>query len=186
MTKKIVLLLLLLGFAACNTMQTNKFNQPGESSIASTQPEQQPVPTSMEGTLLKAEWLRSAPSYRGRIIKKLSTNSAIVIDNVEGDWYHMQSSAQSKEGWFPSKLIAISIPGAGNQTYSGRIHKAANIRSGPGTDHRKVGVASVASPVQIVSVNKNWYQVNVMTGQASTNGWIRSDFVTVNLPQPTR
>jgi N-acetylmuramoyl-L-alanine amidase len=183
MAKKIVLLMFLLGLAACNTVQMNKFNQPVEQPNLSAQ---QPVQISMEGTLLKAEWLRSAPSYRGTIIKKLSTNSTVVISRVDGDWYYMQSSAQSTEGWLPSKLVLISIQGTDNQSYNGRIHKEVNIRSGPGTDHQKVGVASVASPVQIVSANKNWYQVNVMTGQPPKSGWIRSDFVTVNLPHPSQ
>ncbi len=183
MTKKIVLLLLLLGFAACNTMQPNKSEQQVELLDTSPLPVQQSVPISMEGTLLKMEWLRSAPSYRGTIIRKLSPNTTVVINGVEGNWYHMRSSEKSTEGWLPSKLVSISIPDTGMQTYNGLIHKAVNIRSGPGTNYRKVGVADVDSPVQIISVNKNWYQVKVLTGPVSKNGWIRSDFVTVNLPQ---
>ena len=185
MAKKIVLLLLLLGFAACNTMHPNKSDQQVAPLNTPPLPAQQPVPVSMEGALLKVEWLRSAPSYRGTVIKKLSTNSVIVIDGVEEDWYHMQSSAKSSGGWLPSKLVLISIPDTDNQTYDGRIHKTVNIRSGPGTNYKKVGVASVSSLVQIVSVNQNWYQIKVLTEQATNNGWVRSDFVTVNLPHPT-
>jgi len=161
--------------------QLNESNQPLELPNTSAQ---QPVPISMEGTLLKSEWLRLAPSYRGRIIKKLTANSTVEIDSVEGDWYRMQPSAQFPEGWLPSMLVSISIPEGGNQIYTGRIHKAVNIRSGPSTSHRKVGVADIASPVQIVSAKKNWYQVNMMNGQVPKTGWIRSDFITVNLPNP--
>lgn len=61
----------------------------------------------------------------------------------------------------------------------GVMKKSANIRSGPGTNHAKLGLASKGTPVEIVAKKPKWFYVDTVVGSGPVTGWVYAPLVTL-------
>jgi serine/threonine protein kinase len=81
----------------------------------------------------------------------------------------------------------VSIPGVGSTFIVGREGVTTtdlNLRGDPGSDKPRVGLAEVGSRIRVLSVNDNWYQVQVLQhGRPKTDpytldkGWVNKKYL---------
>jgi len=61
----------------------------------------------------------------------------------------------------------------------GVMKKSANIRSGPGTSHGKLGLAAKGTAVEIITRKSKWLYVDTEVGSGPVTGWVYAPLVTL-------
>ncbi|GMR06137.1 MAG: hypothetical protein BMS9Abin25_0720 [Gammaproteobacteria bacterium] len=64
----------------------------------------------------------------------------------------------------------------------GEIKKAANLRTGPSTQNKVLGVIPKGSIVKIIAEQGNWYMLETDTQGAAGGGWVYSSLISLNNP----
>ncbi len=112
--------------------------------------------------------VRSGPGIDYRIVTMLSSSSKITILKQQDEWFQIQTS--EIEGWVASSLIDISKPEIKLQV----LEMLANLRSGPGINHDKVGEVHKGDLLTLLDVNGDWYRIRSSNG---TKAYIKSSLV---------
>lgn len=115
--------------------------------------------------------LRSEATTNSKILDSAPKNDCVVIVSKTGDWYKVNYNLQ--EGYMHKDYLDVLTRENAELGYGKVNGSGVNIRSGAGTSHRSIGVASKGSKCYILGLNEGWYKVIYNT----TIGYIRSDFV---------
>jgi SH3-like domain-containing protein len=110
--------------------------------------------------------MRAGPGTDAEILWKLSQGYPLQVLDRKGDWLRVQDF-EGDEGW-----IARSV------TSGARYHivkvKSANLRAGPGTQHKLIGNVSYGDLLRTTRRQGEWVQVRNPKGG---NAWIASSLV---------
>ena len=134
-----------------------------------------------EGSSLR---LRSETSTDSSVLTKLPHGSQVdVIDQPEAGWY--QVSYKGTTGYVSADYLIVTEDGVqpvaaaapaasptdqpADAMYIRVLQGPLNIRSGPSTDHDKVGQLSVGKVAEVVDVLDGWYQID--------SGYVCGDYV---------
>ncbi len=105
--------------------------------------------------------MRSGPGTQHSALWTLPRGYPLQTIERRGDWLKVRDF-ENDEGWVFRSLM-------GKKGHFVVKSKTANIRNGPGTQHRKVGEASYGEVVQTLERRKDWVQISQDGG---TKGWI--------------
>lgn len=134
-----------------------------------------------EGSSLR---LRSETSTDSSVLTKLPHGSQVdVIDQPEAGWY--QVSYKGTTGYVSADYLIVTEDGVqpvaaaapaasptdqpADAMYIRVLQGPLNIRTGPSTDHDKVGQLSVGKVAEVVDVLDGWYQID--------SGYVCGDYV---------
>ena len=134
-----------------------------------------------EGSSLR---LRSETSTDSSVLTKLPHGSQVdVIDQPEAGWY--QVSYKGTTGYVSADYLIVTEDGVqpvaaaapaasptdqpADAMYIRVLQGPLNIRTGPSTDHDKVGQLSVGKVAEVVDVLDGWYQID--------SGYVCCDYV---------
>lgn len=137
------------------------------------------LPASAAGTILHGIGfvntdslrLRSQPNVTSAIVDTAPKNDCVVVISKTGDWYKVNYNLQ--EGYMHKSYLDILTRENAELGYGRVTGSGVNLRSGPSTGYRSVGVASKGSKCYILGLNNGWFKVIYN----STVCYIRSDFV---------
>lgn len=120
--------------------------------------------------------VRAECNTSSAILKKLADGTQVdVLASVENGWY--QISHDGTTGYVSGEYLlvdeaeAASLPVEEEPTYVRVTADSLNIRSGPSTDHDKVGQLSIGRMVEVVEELDGWYQI--------AEGYISAEYVQV-------
>ena len=89
-----------------------------------------------------------------------------------------------RQGLQPATPAAAAVPRA-PQLPGGRTLKASNLRAGPGTKYRKLGLVPADSFLTILSSRGKWYQVRTDLKGKPVTAWIYAPLVELDAPPGT-
>ena len=126
------------------------------SALAQAQPAQQMV--SVSGATLN---MRSGPGTNAPVLWELKKGYPLQITQRKGNWVQVRDF-EGDTGWVARSLT-------GNAPHHVVKAKVANIRSGPGTQHRVVGKADYGEQLRTREKRADWVRVERAEGPS---GWI--------------
>ena len=111
--------------------------------------------------------LRSQANTTSSILTMVSAGEqADVLSREENGWYRV--SYKGTEGYMSAQYVAVewTVPAQGRVNTQG---STLNVRSGPGTDHPRIGTLSDGSAVDILDLAGDWYHIktDALTGYVS-------------------
>ena len=120
--------------------------------------------------------VRAECNTSSAILKKLADGTQVdVLASVENGWY--QISHEGTTGYVSGEYLlvdeaeATSLPVEEEPIYVRVTADSLNVRSGPSTDHDKVGQLPVGRVVEVVEELEGWYQIQ--------DGYISAEYVQV-------
>lgn len=120
--------------------------------------------------------VRAECNTSSAILKKLADGTQVdVLASVENGWY--QISHEGTTGYVSGEYLlvdeaeAASLPVEEEPIYVRVTADSLNVRSGPSTDHDKVGQLPVGRVVEVVEELEGWYQIQ--------DGYISAEYVQV-------
>lgn len=105
--------------------------------------------------------MRSGPGLESPVLWELHQGYPLKVLRRQGTWLQVQDF-ENDRGWVSRKLT-------GNAPHHVVKADKANIRKGPGTQHRKIGVAEYGELLRTREKRGGWVQVERTDGQT---GWI--------------
>ena len=133
-----------------------------------------------EGTITASSLnIRYTPG--GKVIGSLSKGSKVKLWRLEGDWYHIYSPVDGYNQAYVHKNY-VQIINTENTTnkMSGKCTPTSelNVRSGPGSNHSKIGMVYPGGELQLHEQSGDWYKISYVTYSGSTKtGWVSSSYV---------
>lgn len=111
--------------------------------------------------------LRSQASTTSSILTTaVAGERADVLSREENGWYKV--SYKGTEGYMSAQYVTVewTVPAQGRVSTQG---STLNVRSGPGTDHPRIGTLSDGSAVDILDLAGDWYHIktDALTGYVS-------------------
>lgn len=111
--------------------------------------------------------LRSQANTTSSILTMVSAGEqADVLSREENGWYRV--SYKGTEGYMSAQYVTVewTVPAQGRVNTQG---STLNVRSGPGTDHPRIGTLSDGSAVDILDLAGDWYHIktDALTGYVS-------------------
>jgi SH3-like domain-containing protein len=110
--------------------------------------------------------MRAAPSTSAEVMWELSSGYPLVVVSRRGDWLQVRDF-ENDTGW-----VARSLTHA--QPHHIVKARTANIRSGPGTQHRVIGQARYGDVLRTREKREGWVRVESDNQPA---GWISRDLL---------
>lgn len=112
--------------------------------------------------------LRSQASTASSILTMVSAGEqADLLSREENGWYRV--SYKGTEGYLSAQYVTAewAVPARGRVSTQG---STLNVRSGPGTDHSRIGTLSDGSTVDILDLAGEWYHIRTeaLTGYVSS------------------
>jgi uncharacterized protein YgiM (DUF1202 family) len=165
MLRSLFALLLLGALGACVESE--------ERPVAS-----KPTVTRLMGVVAREAHVRVNPALEASSIKTAHAESLVAVNKVEGEWYHVDLGATggAGDGWMRHDLVAIDPPPG--LALKAKVDGAANLRSGPGTYHSRVGTLKSGEIITINERQNLWYRVS---DQAGKTGWVQYDMLIVDV-----
>ena len=117
--------------------------------------------------------LRSQPSTSSAVLDVAPKNEVVVVVSQTGDWYKVIYNLQ--EGYMHKDYVSVLTRENAELGYGKVNGSNVNLRTGPSTSSRSVGMAGKGDKVYIIGLNTGWYKVI----WNSSICYIRSDFVTL-------
>ncbi len=150
---------------------------------ACVESEERPVATKptvsrLMGVVAREAHVRVNPSLQASVIKTAHAESLVAVNQVNGEWYHVDLKAVggAGDGWIRHDLVAIDPPpGVALQA---KVDGNANLRGGPGTYHSRVGTLKSGEIVTINERQNLWYRVSDPAGKS---GWVQYDMLIVDV-----
>jgi len=110
--------------------------------------------------------IRSGPGTGHNVLWKVEQYFPILVIEKSGEWYRFEDFEGDK-GWVHQSLVG-KIPAVVT------IYDAANIRSGPGTDHPVLFSVEKGIPFKVLQRKDKWIQIEHADGD---KGWIHKSLV---------
>ena len=165
-----------------NAFLSFNLTQNSGGAPAQVPPTQPPAPTNASATVIAFKLnVRAAPDpINGQVLTQITRLSVypIIAKNADGSWYQLNVNGVS--GWVNGAFVNVvngaNIPIAGSSqgapapsqpTLTGNTLTAPQfnviVRSGPGTQFRRIGVLPVGAVAQLVgrTSNNSWWQINL-------------------------
>ena len=121
-------------------------------------------------------YVHNEPASFSPIIGKVDAGKqfSIMERDFTGNWWRISYGGQP--GWVSDRLVAANIPDAPLAVPVAMIDRRVNVRSGPGTGNRVIGVAVPGQQFLITgrNVEGDWWQIDD-NGQP---GWVFGELVT--------
>ncbi len=131
-------------------------------------------PTGQEGNLgtgtVTATTLnvRSGPGTNNSIVGKLNNGANVTIQQVEGDWLMVGQGQWVHGNYINATMNPVASDGT---TGSGTVTaNKLNVRSGAGTNFKKVDLLSEGSTIYIYETDGDWLRIG-------DNQWVHGDYV---------
>ena len=105
--------------------------------------------------------MRSGPGMDSTIIWRLPKGYPLKVIKSKNEWVKVQDF-EGFTGWVHKSLVS-------NKSYSIVKKDGVNVRSGPGTKYRVVGVADYGTVFRVVKRDKGWVKIKLANG---STGWI--------------
>ena len=115
--------------------------------------------------------LRSQPSTDAPVLATANSGECVVVLGLSEGWYHVNYNLQ--DGYMSADYLSVSTAENAELGYGIVAGDSVNLRSGPGTNHSKVGTVSYGEKCYIIGLNNGWYKVL----QNGSSCYIRSDFL---------
>ena len=110
--------------------------------------------------------IRSGPGTGHNVLWKVEQYCPVFVIEKSGEWYRFEDFEGDK-GWVHQSLVG-KIPAVVT------IYDAANIRSGPGTDHPVLFSVEKGIPFKVLQRKDKWIQIEHADGD---KGWIHKSLV---------
>jgi SH3-like domain-containing protein len=110
--------------------------------------------------------IRSGPGTGHNVLWKVEQYFPVLVIQKSGEWYRFEDFEGDK-GWVHQSLVG-KIPAVVT------IYDAANIRSGPGTDHPVLFSVEKGIPFKVLQRKDKWIQIEHADGD---KGWIHKSLV---------
>jgi SH3-like domain-containing protein len=110
--------------------------------------------------------IRSGPGTGHNVLWKVEQYFPVFVIEKSGEWYRFEDFEGDK-GWVHQSLVG-KIPAVVT------IYDAANIRSGPGTDHPVLFSVEKGIPFKVLQRKDKWIQIEHADGD---KGWIHKSLV---------
>ena len=110
--------------------------------------------------------IRSGPGTGHNVKWKVEQYFPVFVIEKSGEWYRFEDFEGDK-GWVHQSLVG-KIPAVVT------IYDAANIRSGPGTDHPVLFSVEKGIPFKVLQRKDKWIQIEHADGD---KGWIHKSLV---------
>ncbi len=127
--------------------------------------------------------VRADPNTSSQILTKLSDGTQVeVLEQAENGWYKIAHEGVTgfvsgeylvvhEEGQEQAVPLASEADGEAAATFGRITASSLNVRSGPSTDHEKVGSLAAGRVVELLEESDGWYRVE--------NGYISAEYVTI-------
>ena len=115
--------------------------------------------------------LRAQPSTASSVLDISPKGEVVVVVSQVGDWYKVIYNL--KEGYMHRDYVSVLTRENAELGYGKVNGTSVNLRSGPSTSHKVVGMSTKGDRVYIIGLNTGWYKV-IWNGSIC---YIRSDFV---------
>ena len=115
--------------------------------------------------------LRAQPSTSSAVLDISPRGEVVVVVSQVGDWYKVIYNL--KEGYMHRDYVSVLTRENAELGYGKINGTCVNLRSGPSTAHKSVGMGNKGDKVYIIGLNTGWYKV-IWNGSVC---YIRSDFV---------
>lgn len=119
--------------------------------------------------------VRSGAGTNYSIIGGLKKNAKVEILEKVGSWYKIKYG--SRTGYVSGQYIKLSSGGSASRsesTKTGTVTASAlNVRSGAGTNYKKIGYLTKNSKVEIVGQTGSWYKIKFGSG----TGYVSSKYI---------
>jgi len=110
--------------------------------------------------------IRSGPGTGHNVLWKVEQYFPVLVIEKSGEWYRFEDFEGDK-GWVHQSLVG-KIPAVVTR------NEAANIRSGPGTDHPVLFSVEKGIPFKVLQRKDKWIQIEHADGD---KGWIHKSLV---------
>ena len=124
----------------------------------------------------RAMYVHNEPASFSPIIGKVEagTQFSIMERDFTGNWWRISYGGQP--GWVSDRLVAANIPDAPLAVPVAMIDRRVNVRSGPGTANRVIGIAVPGQQFLITGRNAegDWWQID----DNGRPGWVFGELVT--------
>ncbi len=115
--------------------------------------------------------LRSEPSTRSKTLTTAPKDQVVVVLEKTGEWYKVIYNL--KEGYMHSDYVSVLTRENAELGYGEVTGSRVNMRSGPSTSKKSVGLANSGDRAYIIGINDGWYKVI----WESKVCYIRSDYL---------
>ena len=127
--------------------------------------------------------VRADPNTSSQILTKLSDGTQVeVLEQAENGWYKIAHEGISgfvsgeylvvhEEGQEQAVALAAEADAEAASTFGRITASSLNVRSGPSTDHEKVGSLAAGRVVELLEESDGWYRIE--------NGYISTEYVTI-------
>ena len=127
--------------------------------------------------------VRADPNTSSQILTKLSDGTQVeVLEQAENGWYKIAHEGISgfvsgeylvvhEEGQEQAVALAAEADAEAVSTFGRITASSLNVRSGPSTDHEKVGSLAAGRVVELLEESDGWYRIE--------NGYISTEYVTI-------
>lgn len=118
--------------------------------------------------------LREEPNTNSTTLKTVYLEERVVVlEKVNEEWYKV--SYKNVEGYMFGEYLDIAAEMEANLGY-GQVHdvdSSLNVRSGAGTENRKVGSLDKDAVVKIIGIKDGWYHITLN----DLTGYVSSDYI---------
>ena len=127
--------------------------------------------------------VRADPNTSSQILTKLSDGTQVeVLEQAENGWYKIAHEGISgfvsgeylvvhEEDQEQAVALAAEADAEAVSTFGRITASSLNVRSGPSTDHEKVGSLAAGRVVELLEESDGWYRIE--------NGYISTEYVTI-------
>ena len=127
--------------------------------------------------------VRADPNTSSQILTKLSDGTQVeVLEQAENGWYKIAHEGISgfvsgeylvvhEEDQEQAVALAAEADAEAASTFGRITASSLNVRSGPSTDHEKVGSLAAGRVVELLEESDGWYRIE--------NGYISTEYVTI-------
>jgi SH3-like domain-containing protein len=118
---------------------------------------------SVKGELVN---LRVSPNTNAQVSWQLKKGYPLQIIKRQGDWLQVKDF-ENDTGWISRQVV-------GNTAHHIVKSKVANLRSGPGTQHKQVGQAKYGEVLRTLERRSNWIKVQRANGSTA---WVAKNLL---------
>jgi uncharacterized protein YraI len=157
-------------------------------TVTPVQPTLTATPLLIDGILTIKVNVRSGPGIAYDLLGQLEAGGKIqvIAQDSSGTWYRILFSGSPKGvGWVNAQYVTIpaetEVPLQATPTLtgpSGRVIQRLNVRSGPGTTFKSLGLLEPGAAVSLTGKNTtaSWFQIDYSGGPGG-HGWVTAQYV---------
>lgn len=132
------------------------------------------------GAMIGAASLRAEPGSGGNAGRAGSGAAVEILDSRDG-WHQVRTSGGAA-GWVRHDSVALDMNTvAAGVPVVGEVTRGVTVRSGPGTNNRRLGTAPAGAEALVLASQGRWYRVTTTVDGRTRSGWVRNDFLAADV-----